>query len=58
LTAYRMSRSRCSRAAAAGTGSGSVSTVVVTSAEHAGKGRFHWFDRCLGHYWDTAAIWH
>jgi hypothetical protein len=26
--------------------------------EHEGKGRFHWFDLCLGHYWDTAAVRH
>jgi hypothetical protein len=26
--------------------------------EHEEKGRFHWVDLCLGHYWDTAAVWH
>jgi hypothetical protein len=24
--------------------------------EQEGNGRFHWFDLCLGHYWDTAAV--
>jgi hypothetical protein len=44
--------------AASGTGGGSLSAVVVASASMRGKGRFHWFDLCLGHYWDTAALRH
>jgi len=39
-----------------GTGSGLVQRRRRDEREHEGKGRFHWFDLCLGHYWDTAAI--
>ena len=59
-TACRMSRSRCRPcgleppgACGFATGSGSALSAVAESAK--GKGRFHWFDLCLGHYWDTAA---
>ena len=45
------------RADSFGTGKGSASAVVVTSAPE-GKAHFHWLDRCLGHYWDTAAVRH
>src|SRR6516164_5347798 len=62
-TACRMSRSRCRPcgleppgACGFATGSGSALSAVAESAK--GKGRFHWFDLCLGHYWDTAAVRH
>jgi hypothetical protein len=41
-----------------GAGKGSASAVRRDERKHEGKGRFHWFDLCLGHYWDTAAVRH